>query len=471
MNKKIYASDYARLDSDVYTGGGTDDTEVLQKLLDKATEWGHLHLVMDGAALIRGLKLHSNTTIECMDKSCGFYLADDSNCALIINADADYNHIRTHNISLIGGTYNQNCLHQEHHTILDHEDGLMFRPEAGGGQVEKWTIALEFYGIEYLNIRDVTVRNQRTFAVTIGNFKYVNVENTYIDLPDLMDYGNQDGFHFWGPGQFLTVRNVGGRTGDDFINIGPDECDSVSSITDVLIDGVMLDDAWQGIRMLSRDKGRLDRVTVRNVTGTYRSYGFYINPWFPGKFGNFGSIFFENIDLQPIQRNCYEPDPFLFLIGADIERITLKNIHWNAYDNREIIYLGKAYYDDAHFDYTNYKPRIREFTLDGLQISDNREENTAEYIKVDCKIDSFILRDTDVNTTGGKLIVTKPYAEVKNMLIDRTYVQGVEKIAEIKDGKVENLLVNNLITVNEHNYFDCNDKSVSRMLMKNTVSL
>lgn len=42
MIKTVYASEYAHLDSDVYTGGGTDDTGALQALLDKAVEWGEL---------------------------------------------------------------------------------------------------------------------------------------------------------------------------------------------------------------------------------------------------------------------------------------------------------------------------------------------------------------------------------------------------------------------------------------------
>ena len=83
------------------------------------------------------------------------------------------------------------------------------------------------------------------------------------------------------------------------MNIGPDELDETSSIEDVLVDGVFLDDADQGIRMLTTGSGRLDRVTVRNVSGTYRSFGFFLNPWFPkATYGNFGNIFFENIDLR-----------------------------------------------------------------------------------------------------------------------------------------------------------------------------
>ena len=70
----VYASDYCKLDSHVVNGGGTNETTVLQNILNKAKEWGHLTLIMDGAALISGLSVHSNTTIECQDSSCGFFL-------------------------------------------------------------------------------------------------------------------------------------------------------------------------------------------------------------------------------------------------------------------------------------------------------------------------------------------------------------------------------------------------------------
>ena len=68
---KFYASSIAKLDSNVITGGGTDDTNAIQGILDLAKEYGGVHLVMDGAALISRLFIHSNTTIECLNKDCG----------------------------------------------------------------------------------------------------------------------------------------------------------------------------------------------------------------------------------------------------------------------------------------------------------------------------------------------------------------------------------------------------------------
>src|ERR1035437_4239627 len=84
----IYASQTgAKLDSNVHTGGGTDDTAILQSILDKAKELDSLYLIMDGAALIRGLDIHTNTTIECLNPFCGFFLAPQSNRAVIRNAN------------------------------------------------------------------------------------------------------------------------------------------------------------------------------------------------------------------------------------------------------------------------------------------------------------------------------------------------------------------------------------------------
>lgn len=68
MTTVYYASQLgAALDSDVYRGGGTDDTAILQAVLDKAKDDDNgVCLVMDGASLITGLELYSNTTIPLL---------------------------------------------------------------------------------------------------------------------------------------------------------------------------------------------------------------------------------------------------------------------------------------------------------------------------------------------------------------------------------------------------------------------
>lgn len=455
MNTTIYASEYAKLDSNVMTGGGTDDTEVLQGILDKALEWGRLKLVMDGAALVRGLKVHSNTTIECMNKGCGFFLADNSNCAVLQNAEINYEERKTHNVKLIGGTYNHNCLHQAHHVEVTDPKHQQF------GQ-RHYTVSLEFIGVENLYVQDVTVRDQRTFAFTVGNFRHVTIEDTFFELDHEIPMGNQDGFHFWGPGQFLTVRNVGGKTEDDFMNIGPDERDGVSSITDVLIDGVYLDHAWQGIRLLSTGTGLLDRVTVRNVTGTYSCYGFYINPWFTDRDytnygGNFGNITFENIDLRP-EDTKIEPEYieeghpcFLFSIGGDMQSMTFRNIHWYHPEQKwNIFQIGYPYHNTT-FDFIDHVPRIRRMLIDGLNIMESEEKALpTEYIWARGKIDRLTLRDVDIMAPHreSKLLVAKSPCEIGQLVLDRANVENMDCLLDLTAGEVGKVHLHNIIAEN-----------------------
>jgi hypothetical protein len=52
---KILASDITDLDSNVYEGGGTDVTALLQQVLDKASDDEGIHFLMDGPAKKTGL--------------------------------------------------------------------------------------------------------------------------------------------------------------------------------------------------------------------------------------------------------------------------------------------------------------------------------------------------------------------------------------------------------------------------------
>src|SRR5690348_6328776 len=75
----------AKLDSNLDNGGGTDDTAVLQHVLDRGKLGGAVHLILDGPALVSGLVVYSNTTIECIAGG-GLYLKDNSDRAIIQNA-------------------------------------------------------------------------------------------------------------------------------------------------------------------------------------------------------------------------------------------------------------------------------------------------------------------------------------------------------------------------------------------------
>ncbi len=436
--KTITASDVAVLDSNVYTGGGTDATVKLQSALDEALICGGVHLIMDGAALVSGLRVHSNTTIECLTRDCGFFQTPYARCAIVTNADWQGYSYNTRNIMLKSGTYNQGCLNQEHDFPIDssHMYSRIGKPDDFNGR--KWTFGIEFYGIKNLTICDLTLRNFRTFGITVCCFSHVLFENIWLDLPDRMHAQNQDGFHFWGPGKFLTIKNVGGCVGDDFMNLGPDEHDGKSDITDVLIDGVFLDDADQAIRMLTYKTGRLDRVTVRNVSGTYRSFGFFINCWFPGPtYGNFGNIFIENIDLRQTAPNYDYRPPMLFSVGGNIECLTFKNIrHHNPSDARALFEIGLPFYDTGFIFPDDNKPKMKNFIIDGLTIIENSNASAnADYIKLFADIDRLVLSDVtvireDSSVPAGHLLSFAEHGKLGLLVMNNVVANGFDKLID-----------------------------------------
>ncbi len=438
---RVYASEIAKLDSNVYSGGGTDDTAALQKALDIAKDGKNgVHLIMDGAALVSHLVLYSNTTIECPNKACGFFQIEQTNNSIVTNNSDDSYSVNTRNISLIGGTYNQDCLRQEHETPADKVFAESTTRGRYKGRKVHYVFGMEFYGVENLLLRDVTIRNFRTFAFACGGFKNVTIENCWLDLPDHIQSSNQDGFHFWGPGQYLTVRNCGGRVGDDFMNIGPDERDRKSVITDVLIDGLFFEEADQGIRLLVRDKGFLDRVTIRNISGTYRSFGFYIDSWFWDEvMGSYGNIFIENIDLQALERNYSYRPSFLFSIGGHIESLVLKNIrHHNSSDNRQLIELGVPFggFEPNTNQYElcfNQLQKIKYIAIEDLTIIEKETDpKDTAYIGVYGDIQNLIMRNITVlkyqDEPNGTLLDFGVSGKIDTLIKENWHLKGLKTV-------------------------------------------
>ena len=460
--KTVLASSIATLDSNVVSGGGTDVTEQLQSVLDQAWDDG-IHLIVDGAALIHGLVIHSHTTVECVSSDCGFYMADYANRPMFRNDNWNFQERTTHDICFLGGTYNHNCTHQAH-SVPFSEFPIPERKIMPGCPTEHDIYLMEFYGVENFKISGVKFRNQRTYTVELGNFLNVTIENSVIDMAEHVHPSNQDGFHFSGPGRYLTIRNVRGCTGDDFINIGPDEFDGVSSITDVLIDGVYFTDTCQGIRMLSRGTGMLDRVTVRNVSGTYRTFAFSINPFFHADtFGNYGDLYFENIDLRQIEATYnYTPLTF-FQIGGNCHCITLKNIRFHMPVRNSLLFdIGRPFFyqpckiqeaDGGLADeYLNCewmsetaRPHIDTFILDGLTVTgDSRMDNT-NILELRYAIDHLIVKNvqifrTDDSSCGGCLVQMQKEAEVKVMLLEDIFAEKLSHILYAEAGHQVGLL-------------------------------
>ena len=396
----------AKLDSDIVKGGGTDDTTLIQSILDRAPKLGSLKLVVDGAILVKGLKVHSNTTIECLNRGCGFYLADNANRPLIANASPQPEGRTDRNLSFLGGTYNGNAAHQD----------KKFDPDYG------WLTAFALHGVEQVLVRDVSITDSRTFFVYLTNWRRVVFENIHLNLSDGLKPSNQDGIHVQGPGEFLSIRNLQGKAFDDMVALNNDDLQGdwnregrfvraakgnfgtyagIGPVSDVEVDGVVADDCAQVIRILSR-ASRLDRVSIRNVKGTYRDFGVWITPYFR-EGGNIGRLEFENIDLRPVAPRAYDyVPPFLFWIAGKMEQVTLKNISSHApIDDRPLVWIQP----DAKID---------RLLIDGLNVHDPRKEpGHTPLIRADGRIAllqvcAVVVQRPQAQRPGGSLVATSP---------------------------------------------------------------
>ncbi len=291
--KQVYASSVAVLNSNVSTGGGTDDTAALQTVLNQASGGTvSLELVMDGAALVTGLNIYSNTTIRCLNKSCGFFLKSASNRPIVRNANPTTGTVVDKNITLSVGTYNGNAANQG--TIL-----------AGEGDVFVQGIA--FYGIINLTLRDVKIQGAHQYAFACSN--WTNVLISSCELQQGLGAG-VDGFHFF-CGSHLIVKNCWGQTGSDFVALNSSDYHDQGSapwvikdgdITDVTIENIVLQASANGVGILA-GTNVVDNVTVRNVRGSVRDYAMSLwNAWSTAyQGGHIGTVLLDNLNIVSSQ--------------------------------------------------------------------------------------------------------------------------------------------------------------------------
>lgn len=361
----------AALNSNLRTGGGTDDTAALQAVLNRAERGTPVHLVIDGATLVSGLNVYGNTIIECINGG-GLYLKDGSSRSIIRNVHRSRDAIRDERITVRGCFLNGNRWNQSSATTL--ADGTPSNKEADG----TFLTGLQFLGVNDLIIENVTLWNIRAFGALIGNANRIDIRNIVVDdgatSIDTRDYSNTDGLHFKGPLRYLSIDGAKIRTDDDALafNANDYETDDLTirddfgpyvgqgPITDVTVNNIQLMDTVWGVRLLS-SRERIDRITITNVTGTVRGgYVFNLSHFMnPTSMGNFGAISISNVDVDrsnletklaaevkgwaTIPRLGIELNggslPFIS-VNSPVETLSLQHIHTKATDPRPILRLG-----------------------------------------------------------------------------------------------------------------------------------
>lgn len=332
VNARTYlASEVAPLDGDLNApNAGTDCSVGLNALFATATEDSPVWLLVDGVGhLAAPLVIRSHCHIKVKSASCGFTLADEVNRPMVWNANLTADTRVDHDFSIEGGTWNANGANQAASFV--HLGGFNF------------VCGMTFCGCYRFQIKNLEVRNARSFAFQISNWADV----VYRDLRAYWNIGVgvdfNDGYHFNGPGIRFSGINLysNGANNADCFGLNADETaddgqtytylGSGGEITEVEIDGLNPDGCGAGFRIVS-DAARVDRVSVRNIHGSTKNSVLLFQPvTVEVGTGNIGTVTVDGVDVVSLGGG---DSTFADVVHANLsmDRLVLRNLNSNNTD-------------------------------------------------------------------------------------------------------------------------------------------
>ena len=428
------------------TSFGTDNTAVIQLVLDKA-KFNPIIVYWDGRYSVTGLKVYSNTKIIAFE-GCGAILRNHSDQCLLSNANWFASNIDC-NISIQGGIWNGNGFNDALTPAQTHDNGK-----------EGWICAFRFYGVKNLTIKDAIIYKPRTFSLSAQNVENVFIQNVKIDVGGNAPI-NCDGLNFVGPAKNITIRDCNILAKDDHIAFNADiplelKWDSLNTnlykyfygdITNITVDNVRFEGGLFGIRLLSC-KSRIDNVTIRNIQGTTREYWLVIDNYWQNAFpinnpgnGNIGTILLENVHVESEGKSIPYVNHTYANIQANAECIIFKNITRNRFAEDSfpsMLISGK--------DRT-----IKKLIIEGYNAAENTQTTpkSTNHIEINgAKINylsvsnSTVIRDYPSN--NSPLICVTNGGSVDYLQMDQIFCKGINNVVDDR-GTISHISASNMI--------------------------
>lgn len=397
----VYASKAGcALDSNLDTGGGTDDTAALQAVLDSAPTKGTLRLVIEKPALITGLRVASNTIIQ-FHKGAGVFLKSGSHKAMLTNKNpiVSGGTVIDKNIEIIGGYWNGNGANQ------NDSDGV--------GSNGSYTNGMNFYGVQNLRMDGVHIHDSRVWGVSFWQSKYVTITNHRHSIVTGSTRISQDGINLRGPCSHFRINGAKLNTYDDAIALNAKDSFGITAsyggpyvgnggaITDIEISNIWLEDALFGIDLISETSAQsIDRIVINGLHGTCQNHFLAISnyPYAPYPTatakGYFGTISVSNVTAKA------DGSPYLggndgvwnlfqnIRLQADIDCLEINNLNTRiTQDYRPQLHILPS---TPSGGYT-----IKHLKISGLSIFDSALASAVSYprIRLEGKVDRLTMND------------------------------------------------------------------------------
>jgi hypothetical protein len=379
----VYASQICKCDSNLSTGGGTDDTAAIQTAIDAAAGG---HFIQDGVSLISdalvngttqtaAIMIPANTRITFLP-GCGWYLANGSNCVVMSNASLT---------GTIGATPDQNILIEAHGIAINSNNANQNFYERGVN-TNSPLMGIWFGNVQNLTIRGLTIQDSKTYCFVISNTPTA----ANIRLYDCRAYWSnpnesvqEDSLHMYGPLDDLETWNFRGNGGDDMLahntNEGPDIIVKLgftgfgaarfpqsgnANITNVTHYRPFFDSAWAGIRIygvtdVSGSSPSADNIKFIGARGSIGKAGQSIGAMQLGQGLTLGRITFEDWRVTEVNNNT----GITFLAGTSAAMLRLE-----AIDPATTVSVA-GMYTLSSGDYFTSTANVQTVVADGTQAS------------------------------------------------------------------------------------------------------
>ncbi|MGN0843873.1 MAG: glycosyl hydrolase family 28-related protein, partial [Kiritimatiellia bacterium] len=248
--------------------GLADDSPAIQKALDSGAR--RVKIPSGKYRIVTTLRVNSHTEILA-DKDAVLFLCGNTpkkrGDFLLTNANHQEGNEK---IRIRGGIWDGN-----NQGPCNTKTENLFDPNAWSGSV------LNFYKVDGLTLRDITVANSVTYNIRLCRINHFDFRDIRFQS-DRIAF-NQDGLHFGGYCRNGRVRNVAaiskGQTNDDLIALNADdslvrlenldlECGPIENIS---FENISAEDCHTGVRFLSVDSP-IRHIRIRNFQAGCRCY-------------------------------------------------------------------------------------------------------------------------------------------------------------------------------------------------------
>ncbi len=308
-------------------GAPTDDTALLNAFLATASATHPVILMIDGAALITGLRLSAAgyTTIQGTGDTTGFFLAHGSNNDGIHNRPPGYvndpgppappriaQQVTLQNFRLNG----------------NRGDGHSGNSTNGDTHGSPWLFGINLMDMEQVTLDQVNVVHASTYGIRLSNVGHAVLTRCRVSafLPtETVGPNNTDGIHINGPSNDIAISGCYFRTGDDAIALNAPEGHG-GNIERVTATDCVFDQCQLVMRIYSGSRGGIlvTDVAASGFTGTSNVATFFFGAAEGGELTTPDAL--QNI----LFHNCQVSSPLLAFVQDNARDITFRDVTWTG---------------------------------------------------------------------------------------------------------------------------------------------